>query len=132
MEKILSKIVLLVILAGALPMVSSVQAASDRFFSAIEDLPVAPKTVEDMDAALVFETASGRVAEGYASGQVAKITVQQFYNATLPQLGWTRIAVDKFFREGEILKIDFSAPVLSKGGQKTQYLVYHVRLAPRP
>jgi len=131
MEKILSKIVLLVILAGALPMVSSVQAASDRFFSAIEDLPVAPKTVEDMDAALVFETASGRVAEGYASGQVTKKVIRRFYKATLPQLGWTQIAVDKFSREGEILVIDFATPVLSATSKKPQDLVYHVRLAPR-
>jgi len=132
MGKIFSKIVMFVMFVMPLLSISAARAERDLFFSTIEDLPMVPKTTEDMDAALVFETASGRVAEGYASGQVAKITVQQFYNATLPQLGWTRIAVDKFIREGEILKIDFSAPVLSKGGQKTQYLVYHVRLAPRP
>jgi len=31
-----------------------------------------------------------------------------FYGETLPQLGWTRVANDRFEREGEVLRLVFT------------------------
>jgi len=104
----------------------SAMAAGDGFFSVIEDLPLVPGTTEDEDAALVFETAEGRVVEVYASGTVTKKQVLRFFAETLPQLGWKKTAANRFRRGDEALVIDFS-----EEGEKAGETVYHLKLAPR-
>ena len=84
-----------------------VQAGAGDFLAGFDDLPVMPGLTAVDGAGIVFDTPAGRIIEGYAEGAVTKTSVRQFYDKTLPQLGWTRISSSEFRREGEHLKIDF-------------------------
>ena len=95
-------------LAGALALLlaASAPALAEGFLSSVEDLPLAPGLSEMADAALTFDTPSGRIVEGAARGTVEASAVLQFYGATLPQLGWARESDTRFRRETEILHIE--------------------------
>lgn len=80
-------------------------ARADAFFSVIEDLPVMEGLTENENAAVTFETAAGRIVEAAARGDVPPSKVSAFYDAVLPQLGWTPEQGDGFVREGERLKV---------------------------
>ena len=85
------------------------QNTSDiHFLDTIEDLPLAPGMDEINSANIIFETATGRIAEAQALGKNNPITIRDFYRKTLPQLGWTRISTGIYQRENEILKIEIS------------------------
>ena len=88
-------------------LMTSAQAGAGDFLAGFDDLPVMPGLTAVDGAGIVFDTPAGRIIEGYAEGAVTQASVHQFYDKTLPQLGWTRIARDEFRREGEHLKIDF-------------------------
>jgi len=45
--------------------------------------------------------------EAQAAGKVSRSAVQSFYDATLPQLGWTSAGANAWRREGELLRLDF-------------------------
>ena len=99
--------VLVLGLAGAAPPPANAEAAGP-FVSNLEDLPLMPGLSEDVDAAMAFDTPSGRIVEAYASGPTTPARVLEFYAATLPQLGWQREGEAAFRREGEILRLEFS------------------------
>lgn len=86
------------------------QALADTagFVSQVEDLPLMPGLTEVSDAGLVFDSPSGRIVEAYAEGSVSRAAVLDFYNETLPQLGWNRRGEAAFDREGEVLTLDFT------------------------
>ncbi|MEQ8709665.1 MAG: hypothetical protein RIC36_11770 [Rhodospirillales bacterium] len=81
-------------------------AENDRFLSVIEDMPLMPGLVEVADAGTVFETARGRIVEAWAEGNASMPAITAFYEATLPQLGWVRLAGGGYRREGETLTIE--------------------------
>ena len=72
--------------------------------------------VEDADSATVFDTAQGRIVEVFASGALKEGRVLAFYDETLPQLGWQRVASGLFRREGEVLSLEFSFGQSSRPG----------------
>jgi hypothetical protein len=93
------------------------------FLSTYDDMPVMDGLREDLDRAYAFDSASGRLVEGVAIGQVRPEDVIDFYVATLPQMGWImqtppatpnapqtaapmRLA---FLRDGEKLEIEVIA-----------------------
>lgn len=63
------------------------------------------------DTAVSFDTPSGRIIEAYAqSDKIGRQKIADFYDKTLPQLGWLRLPGAKgknaaYAREGEILTI---------------------------
>lgn len=78
--------------------------------SGFEDLPLMDGLKQSEDAAVSFDTPSGRIIEAYAqSDEIGKQKIAEFYNKTLPQLGWRRVSDKKAFlsyvREGEVLTI---------------------------
>ena len=91
---------LLALTAAPLP------AAAQGFLSAVEDLPLAPGLIESPEAALTFDTQSGRIVEGAAHGPVTAARVLDFYRTTLPQLGWVPESDTRFRRETEILRLE--------------------------
>jgi len=103
----------------------SAQAQSPAFLSAIEDLPLMPGLTEDVDGALQFDTANGRIAEITASGVASPSAVTDFYRRTLPQLGWQQVAPASYQREGEVLAID----VVELGANRIEVEV-HFRVSP--
>jgi hypothetical protein len=89
------------------------------FVSTIEDLPLMEGLIEE-EGGMVFDTARGRIVEAYATGPVSEGAVKDFYDQTLPQLGWRPIGAGVFQRETEILKVEFpggpgAAPPLTVG-----------------
>ncbi len=78
---------------------------ADAFFSVIEDLPVMEGLTENENAAVTFETASGRIVEAAARGEVPPSEVSAFYDAVLPQLGWQPEKGAGYLRDGEQLKL---------------------------
>ena len=84
-----------------------------------------PGLSEDVDRALSFDTANGRIAEITALGPVEAGAVIDYYAQTLPQLGWKLDTLDRYMREDEVLNID----VAKVKGDNVQVVV-HFRLSP--
>ena len=108
--------------AGAVAAPMQVGAA-DVFLSRLEDLPLAPGLSEDANAGLSFDSAAGRIVEAYARGNLTEDQVLQFYQETLPQLGWTADSARQYRRSGERLRLD----VVRSG----QGLTVHYSLSPQ-
>jgi hypothetical protein len=83
------------------------------YLSVMDDLPLAPGLAEVPGSALVFDSAKGRLVEGYAAGKVERAKIDAFYGTTLVQLGWTKFGPGRFRRESEELTIEFTAPANS-------------------
>jgi len=80
-----------------------------------------PGFEEDTSLGVVFETASGRIAEAYASGPGDVRGVSDFYTKTLPQLGWHVESAARYRREGEILSLDIMVLTGATGGVGVGY-----------
>ncbi len=105
-------------------------AHASGFLAAIEDVPLMAGLVEEPEP-LVFESDRGRVVRTAAEGQVDGARIAAFYEASLPQLGWTRMAVAEglaWERESETLRIVVSEPVNSRPVRVSFELI--VKLAP--
>lgn len=93
------------------------------FVSTIEDLPLMEGLIEE-EGGMVFDSARGRIVEVYATGPVSEAAVREFYDDTLPQLGWRPLGAGAFRREDEILKVEFP------GGPAAAPLTVGFRLMP--
>ena len=100
-------VIRLFLIVGCLVVVRPVSAQEAVFLSTIDDLPLMPGLTEDVDAALSFETAAGRIVEITASGPATAEAVSDYYHHSLPQLGWQQQAESRYVREGEILVIEY-------------------------
>jgi hypothetical protein len=98
------------------PVIASQAQETSRFISVLDDLPLMQGLVEDADSATVFDTARGRIVEVFASGALKEGRVLAFYDETLPQLGWRRVASGLFRRKGEVLSLEFSIGQSSRPG----------------
>ena len=105
--------------AAIFPVFPSVAQEAAGFVSTIEDLPLMPGLTEE-EGGMVFDSARGRIVDAYATGPVSEAAVKEFYDDTLPQLGWRPLGQGAFRRENEILKVEFpggpgAAPPLTVG-----------------
>jgi hypothetical protein len=91
--------------------------AADGFVAGIDDLPLMPGLRGLPGDVTVFDAPGGRIVEAWAEGTTNREAVLSFYNATLPQLGWTTLAPGLFRREGEALRLEF--PPAGPGGPQT-------------
>ena len=89
--------------------ISPAIAEDVKFISAIEDLPLKPGFVENIDSTLIFDKLSGRIVEASAEGTASQMQTIHFYNKTLPQLGWVNISTGKFRRADEVLTMKFES-----------------------
>jgi hypothetical protein len=79
-----------------------------QFFTAIADMPLMPGLIELPDQTVMFDKPEGRIIESVAEIEsVSEEDVSKYYNTTLPQLGWSRIAENTYTREGEQLNLKF-------------------------
>ena len=85
-------------------------ASAADYLKAVSDLPLADGLREQADKATVFDTPIGRIVNAYATGNVAPEAVLDFYDETLPALGWEREKAGTYHRKNEILKIDVWGP----------------------
>ena len=102
----------LLILTACLLMPALCPAATTVFMSGFEDLPLMDGLKQAEEEAVSFDAPSGRIIEAYAqSDKTGKRKIEEFYNKTLPQLGWKRVPAKKtasaisYEREGELLTI---------------------------
>ncbi len=79
--------------------------AQEGFVEGFEDLPLAPGLSSLPEAGTGFDKPTGRIVVAYARGGVSKASVEEFYRATLPQLGWS-LEGGAYVREGERLWIE--------------------------
>ncbi len=105
--------------AALFPVFPAMAQDAAGFVSTIEDLPLMPGLIEE-EGGMVFDSARGRIVEVYATGPVGEAAVRDFYDETLPQLGWRPLGEGAFRRENEILKVEFpggpgAAPPLTVG-----------------
>ncbi len=63
-------------------------SAEQYFFSVIEDLPVMPQLVEDIDAAMTFDSSAGGVGEVEANGLASSDAIGAYYKPSPPQFSW--------------------------------------------
>lgn len=81
-------------------------AFATDYLSTIPDLPLPEGLVEAKENGAVFDAPTGRIATGYASGTIAAGAVRDFYDQTLPELGWAVVTPGTYRRQTETLKID--------------------------
>lgn len=75
------------LIVAALLSVASAHAEG-RYFSAIEDVPLAPG-LEEAGRPFWFDDANGRIVAAVARGAAAPDAVRRFYLEALPELGWS-------------------------------------------
>ncbi len=92
-------------LAG--PSLPARAAETAGFMSGLGDVPVMPGLAPAEEEPLVFDKPGGRIAQSVMAGRVDRKAVLAFYNQTMPQLGWARMADTRFVREGEELRLEF-------------------------
>jgi len=120
---LLPRMLLIAAIASASGAFASMTVAGDVFLSRLEDMPLAPGLSEDAAAGLSFDSASGRIVEAYARGNLTEDQVLHFYQETLPQLGWTAENARQYRRGGERLRLE-----LTRSGQA---LTVHYSLSPQ-
>lgn len=101
---------ILAAMAIALTLPLATPASATDFLAGIADLPLPDGLREAKDKSTVFDSAVGRIVTAYASGAGTAESVHDFYNSTLPQLGWTETDEGNWRRENQILKIDVLGP----------------------
>ena len=97
-------------------------AAPVGYVAGIEDVPLmaglAPTKANDV----TFDSPQGRIVIVNTQGALEQRQVQEFYAASLSQLGWDRIGDSAFRREGEMLRLEF--------GQRGSLLTVRFSLSP--
>ena len=76
------------------------------YLSAVDDLPLTQGLTEQKDKTTVFDAPVGKIVTAYATGNVKADDVINFYDSTLPQLGWEKTASGTYHRKAQTLKID--------------------------
>jgi hypothetical protein len=92
------------------------------YVAGIEDVPLMAGLAPTKTNDLVFDSPQGRIVIVHAQGALEQRAVQDFYAASLSQLGWDRIGDQAFRREGELLRLEF--------GQRGPLLTVRFTLSP--
>jgi hypothetical protein len=83
-------------------------ALAGGFVAGTEDLPLMPGLAPIAGSSLIFDKPEGRIVEAQAHGQVSRGAVNDFYAATLPQLGWESAGANAWRRDSEKLRLEVS------------------------
>lgn len=81
-----------------------------EYLTAVSDLPLAEGLKEQAEKSTVFDTPMGRIVNAYATGATTADKIYDFYDSTLPQLGWEKQSSGSYHREHDTLKIDVWGP----------------------
>ena len=96
-----------IVILGFISILSSinVHAEPGTFLPGFEDIPLMTGLKPQKNRDFIFDTPSGRIIEETAFGNSSRAQVTQFYDSTLPELGWKKIGSRIFERDGERLNI---------------------------
>ena len=86
-------------------MLDTASVAGERFVAGISDLPLLPGLHLVKEATVIFENPGGRFVHAAAKGDRTEEALWQFYEETLPHLGWRIVKRGRFVRDNESLNI---------------------------
>jgi len=76
------------------------------FFEALYDVPVMAGLEEVPELSMKFHKPDRRISQaGALAKNISKNEILAFYAATLPQMGWSKIQLNQYDRDGERLTI---------------------------
>ena len=88
-------------------LLAAAAARAESYVAGTEDVPLMHGLNVVDGTTLVFDKPEGRIVATEARGKLDRVQVRAFYDATLPQLGWSPAGPDHWQREGEMLRLDF-------------------------
>lgn len=97
-------------LAACFALALSAPAFATEYLAGISDLPLPAGLKEETDKSTVFDSVIGRIVTAYAKGPGTADSVRDFYDSTLPQLGWDETDEGNWRRQNQVLKIDVLGP----------------------
>ncbi len=104
--------VILTLVLASLPALAQASFQGEtRFFTILSDVPMMPGMNEVPGRDMEFDKPEGRIAESTALAQKPDIdgaAVQDFYDRTLPQLGWVKTGPGLFTRQNEQMSVQTS------------------------
>lgn len=77
---------------------------AQSFIPNMSDVPLMEELILLEDSGFQFDKIEGRILEQMAAGEVSPQKIRQFYDETMPQLGWIKSG-QKFIRQNEELMI---------------------------
>lgn len=90
------------------------EAPAREFITGFEDLPLVSGWTQDESKSLSFDMFKGRIIQAgiVKTDEEAEKDARKFYEKTLPQLGWKKVAGEEgvYMRENEELTIKCIAP----------------------
>lgn len=95
-----------------------------QFFTTLNDVPLMPGLQEITEQAVLFDKPGGRIAESTAATEAHNAeAIRNFYDRTLPQLGWSREGANVFTRQDEQLEVNIE--------ESAGYNIVHITVRPR-
>lgn len=85
------------------------QSQAGDFLSVLPDVPLPANVIEIADSQIDFDSPDGRIIQVSAQGAMTKKAILDFYEETMPELGWEAISSNEFLREKERLTLEFSS-----------------------
>jgi len=82
-------------------------AADTVYSSVLDDLPLMQGMTEKPDDTVIFDKPGGRIVQFSTETTESAAAVKDFYQQTLPPLGWKSSQPLQFIRDKEELKIAF-------------------------
>ena len=98
------------ILTGLVWAIGAVQGFAQpvQFFESLQDIPLMPGLIEQVDDTVFFDKPDGRVVESVADmAGFSQEAVESYYMSALPQFGWENAGGGRFNRGGESLELVF-------------------------
>ena len=79
-----------------------------QFFSSLRDIPLMEGLIEIEENITTFDKPDGRIIDAYAAIEnTNQDNILTYYNATLPQFGWSKTETNIFYRNREFLELSF-------------------------
>lgn len=110
---------------GVILMTITVSTAHADFIEPLGDVPLPPRFEIIEDSLFSFEQENGRVIEITIAGIIPIENTRYFYNQSLINLGWSKIAQDKYIRDQEELNLNYNR-------RDDNTTIIRINLSPRP
>ena len=101
-----------------------IRSSKQKFVLGTDGVPLYPFFKEIKEKTLIFDTTDGKIINiNYHATGVNLNKVRNFYQDTLPQLGWSYQSTNSYMRDKEFLDFD-----ISQSGRK-QFLSFKITLS---
>tara|TARA_B100001564_G_C20322813_1_gene526555 strand:+ start:216 stop:602 length:387 start_codon:yes stop_codon:yes gene_type:complete len=91
---------------SAAPLLQTLPGPEQQYADGIEDMPLYPGFYSSDDESVSYDTSAGRIISlNYFHSNASAKDVRNYYELTLPQLGWQKQQYQLYTRDGESLRI---------------------------